>query len=213
VLSRRTKPAPVARLIGVSVTCALLVATAACKPASLVSTPTPAAPTERVALVTGATTASAPTGLTPTSPPPEGEFSIYLLAQDVSVAEWAELGLDTLELETEPLLTIDDIVTYRKETHEIELTPSAYERIEQLEVPISGLPFVVGVGRQPVYRGAFWTMLSSQSFDGVAIWVPLVEEFRLQIRLGYPGPSHFQGQDPRSDARILRSLEQTGKLK
>jgi len=136
-----------------------------------------------------------------------------LLAQHVSASHLSGVELDSLEFEAEPILSVDDIVAYREETHEIELTASAYERIEQLEVPTNGLPFVVCVGRKPIYSGAFWAMFSSLSFDGVTIWVPLIEEHIIQMKLGYPQALYFKGEDPRSDSRILQSLEQVGKLK
>jgi hypothetical protein len=171
-------------------------------------------PTETVTLVLEATIVPAPPQPTATSlAPPEGEFSIHLLAQHVSASHLSGVELDSLEFEAEPILSVDDIVAYREETHEIELTASAYERIEQLEVPTNGLPFVVCVGRKPIYSGAFWAMFSSLSFDGVTIWVPLIEEHIIQMKLGYPQALYFKGEDPRSDSRILRSLEQVGKLK
>jgi hypothetical protein len=51
------------------------------------------------------------------------------------------------------------------------------------------------------------------SFDGVVIEVPLFEPHKIPIRLGYPGPIHFTGEDPRADPAILRSLEALGKLR
>lgn len=144
----------------------------------------------------------------------EGEFAIYLPAQRISAGEISETDLSDLELKDEPIITVDDIVSYAKETHGIELTASAYERIAQLEVPvIGGIPFVVCVGRDPIYGGAFWVGYSSMSFDGVVIdTLPASLQNPIQIQLGYPSGSFFSGEDPRSNPRILRSLEQAGKL-
>jgi len=143
-----------------------------------------------------------------------GEFAIYLLAQRISAGEISETDLSDLELEDEPILAVDDIVSYVEETHRIELTASAYERIWQLEVPTSGIPFVVCVGRDPIYGGAFWVGYSSMGFDGVVIdTLPASRQKPIQIQLGYPSGSFFSGEDPRSNPRILRSLEQAGKLK
>jgi hypothetical protein len=69
------------------------------------------------------------------------------------------------------------------------------------------------VGRDPIYLGAFWPLYSSLSFDGVVIPVPLMDEPVIQITLGYPSPSFFAGEDPRSDPRILQALAQAGRLK
>ena len=35
----------------------------------------------------------------------------------------------------------------------------------------------------------------------------------LQFSLGYPGSDYFRGPDPRPDPRVLRALEQAGKLR
>jgi hypothetical protein len=143
----------------------------------------------------------------------EREFAIYLPVQKLPPHQLSGVDLADLELEDTPILSVDDIVAYSRETHEIELTASAYERIGQLEVPVDGMPFVVCVGRDPIYLGAFWPLYSSLSFDGVVIQVPLMDEPMIQITLGYPSSPFFAGEDPRSDPRILQALAQAGKLK
>jgi hypothetical protein len=144
-------------------------------------------------------------------------FSIYLLADEIPTSELSKVDLDALELQEEPLLSIDDVITYSKGTHEIEVTAEAYERIQQLyslPVKVDGIPFVVCMGRDPVYAGAFWTPVSSLSFDGVVICEPFDrDEHVIKIGLGYPTSAAFRGDDPRSDPRILQSLEAAGKLK
>ena len=173
---------------------------AACGPCGSVPSPEPSLP--------AATTVLEPT-VVPVSEP--GEFSIYLPARRVAADQlWA---LEAIELEQEPILAADDIIAYDWETHEIELTAAAYERIGQLEVRLDGTPFVVCLGREPVYAGAFWPLHSSLIFDGVVIKVPLTDGHSAQIALGYPSPSFFTGDDPRSDPSILQSLEWAGKLK
>jgi hypothetical protein len=113
-----------------------------------------------------------------------------------------------------PVITMDDIARYEKETHSIELTPPAYERLMQMGVPVNGRPFIVCLDGKPVYAGAFWVPWSSISFDGVVIMLPaLMDSTTVQIELGYPGPDFFRGKDPRNNKKIFRSLEQAGKLK
>jgi hypothetical protein len=146
------------------------------------------------------------------TPKREGEFAIYLLAQDLSMYQLAESDLSTLEREDEPILTLDDIVSYRWETHEIVLIPYAGGRFSRLKVPLDGLPFVVCVGDEAIYSGAFWSMYSSAIYDGISIWVPLLEGPVLPIKLGYPDVNYFGGEDTRSDPRILESLERAGVL-
>jgi hypothetical protein len=143
----------------------------------------------------------------------ENGFSIYLLAQNISPQQLAVLS--HLELEKNPLLSINDIVAYRKATHEIELTAAGYEKIHSLSVPVNGKAFAVCIDGQPIYAGAFWVGYSSLSFDGIVIDTLLAtkEHAVIQIQLGYPGPAFFRGDDPRSDPRILQALEQAGKLR
>ncbi len=145
-----------------------------------------------------------------------GDFSIYLVKQTMSAQQMMETDLSDLELEEIPILSIDDIVVYSWETHKIELTTSAYERIAELHVPVTtGVPFVVCVGREPVYGGAFWVGYSSISFRGIVIdKLFATENHPVRIQLGYPeSPELFEGEAPRSAPRILQSLEAAGKLR
>jgi hypothetical protein len=152
------------------------------------------------------------TTLEPTAIPSTGpsEFSIYLPVQQIAAHQASTP--EALDLEREPILSFDDIIAYSWETHEIGLTAAAYERIGELEVPVDGTTFVVCLGREPIYAGAFWPLHSSLSFDGIVIEVPLADDHTMQIALGYPASSFFTREDPRSDPRILQSLEQAGKL-
>ena len=146
---------------------------------------------------------------------PEGEgFAIYLLAEDIPASGMPPLS--NVELADEPFISLKDIISYKQTTHEIELAETASQRVAELEVPLSGKVFVVCVNRQPVYWGAFWTPISSMSFDGITIWIltPLFpSENVIHITLGYPSEGYYSGEDPRSDTRIMQSLEQTGKLR
>ncbi|MBN1812384.1 MAG: substrate-binding domain-containing protein [Anaerolineae bacterium] len=147
---------------------------------------------------------------------PDETFAIYLVGRETSAAQLAKIALQDLELEETPILSADDVVAYVWESHEVELTPSAYERLFEFSdsVSTSGRPFVVCVGSQRVYAGAFWMPFSSQSFDGIAIVLIPSDGRTICIQLGYPGsPDLFMWFDPRSDPRILRSLEEAGKLK
>ena len=157
-----------------------------------------------------ATVQAAATQLPPAS---SQGVAIYLLAQEVSPQQLAVSS--HLELQEPPLLSDDDIVSYKAATHEIELTDRGYDKVHGLAVPVQGRAFAVCVDGRPVYAGAFWVDLSSQSFDGVVI-DPLratEEDPVIQIELGYPGPDYFHGQDPRADPRILQALEEAGKLR
>jgi hypothetical protein len=139
-------------------------------------------------------------------------FAIYLTKGDIPPAQMPALShVDTAE---PPIISMKDIITYNAQTHELKLTTSAFERISQLNVPVRGKSFVVCVDRKPIYWGAFWTPISSISFDGVTIWKPLSleEPHVITLELGYPSSSFYGGEDPRNNPEVMRSLEQAGKL-
>jgi hypothetical protein len=142
-----------------------------------------------------------------------GDFAIYLTRDDIPVSKMPELS--HFELADKPVISIDDIISYTKDTHEMELTADAFERVTTMRVPTSGKSFVVCVGKKQVYWGAFWTGLSSQSFSGVTIWVyPSFHQGNsVELKLGYPSPDFYRGKDPRTDPEIFHSLEKAGKLR
>jgi hypothetical protein len=139
-------------------------------------------------------------------------FAIYLTKNDIPPSQME--ALSHVDIADQPVISMEDIITYNAQTHELKLTDTAFERISQLEVPVSGKSFIVCVDKVPIYWGAFWTPISSQSFDGVTIWKPLgsQEPKAVTLELGYPSPSFYGGDDPRNNADVMRSLEQAGKL-
>ncbi len=142
----------------------------------------------------------------------DDSLSIYLLREDVPVS--ALPALSHLELSPEPLISIDDIVSYGRESHVIRLTDVAYERLSRLHVPVQGRAFALCLGHRPVYTGAFWTPVSSIPYDGVAIVKEMDnQDGSIRIQLGYPSPQFFKGTDPRSDPGIMKSLTSAGKLR
>ena len=148
---------------------------------------------------------------------PRGEgFAIYLTRDDVPPADMATADLNTVALESAPFIATKDIISYDAYIHEIELTPQAFESVDNMTVPMRGLSFVVCVDKKPVYWGAFWTLLSSQAFNGVTIWTNPVmtdKDNTSALELGYPAPSYDQGADPRGNIVVLNALRAAGKLK
>lgn len=144
------------------------------------------------------------------------EFAIYLLADDRPATELSGFDLKDIALQEQPILTGKDLLSYKRLTHEMELTATAYRRIQELfpiPVKVNGIPFMVTVGSEPIYAGAFWTPLSSLSFDGVVIMQPFSpDETVIQIALGYPGSDATTRGDPRSDPRVMEALRAAGKL-
>jgi len=139
-------------------------------------------------------------------------FAIYLTKEDIPPAQME--ALSHVEIADQPIISIVDIITYSAQTHEMKLTDTAFERITQLEVPVRGKSFLVCVDKGPIYWGAFWTPISSMSFDGVTIWKPVSsqEPKVITLELGYPSSSFYRGEDPRNNTEVMKSLEQAGKL-
>lgn len=156
-------------------------------------------------------------GMPPASPAMQtGDFAIYLVTEGISPSEFSSTDLNQLELQEEAILQIQDIVSYLGASHELELTVEAYARVQQLfpkPVNVFGIPFVVCVGTQRLYAGAFMTPVSSISYDGVTIGQPFDRDPIVQISLGYPSQQAFTGRDPRADSRIYNALQAAGKLR
>jgi len=144
-------------------------------------------------------------------------FAIYLLEDDIQASDLSEKSLDQLDLQDEPLLSQDDLLSYTQSTHEMELTDAAYQKLQNLfdnSVGVRGLPFVVTAEHQPIYTGAFWTPISSISFDSVVILRSFdPQNHILRIDLGYPTQEAFSDIDPRDDERIMEALIEAGKLR
>ena len=145
-------------------------------------------------------------------------FAIYLVDETITAHEMLQVDVGKLELEETPVISVDDIVQYGLTTHEIQLTASAYERLGGLKVPVQGVPFVVCVGNERIYGGAFWASYSSVSYGGIVIDpCPATAndpDRTVRIQLGYPESLElFAGEDLRSHPRIVESLEAAGKVK
>jgi hypothetical protein len=139
-------------------------------------------------------------------------FEIYLTQEDIPPAQME--ALSHVELIDHPIISVKDIITYNAQTHEIKLTSNAYDRVLTLDVPVTGRSFMVCVDEEPIYWGAFWTPISSLSFDGVTIWQPYNTEEQkiIVLELGYPSSSYYSDEDPRNNRKVLESLEKDCKL-
>ena len=146
------------------------------------------------------------------SAPDHEGFAVYLTKGDIPPAQMP--ALSHIDITEQPVIGMDDIISYNAKTHEITLTTNSYDRISSLEVPVRGKSFMVCVDRKPIYWGAFWTPISSISFDGVTIWKPLnsQEPKIIKLDLGYPSSSFYDGEDPRNNTEVMESLQQAGKL-
>jgi len=146
------------------------------------------------------------------SAPNHEGFAVYLTEGDIPPAQMP--ALSHIDIAEQPVIAMNDIIAYNANTHEITLTANAFDRIYSLEVPVRGKSFVVCIDRKLIYWGAFWTPISSISFDGVTIWKPLSSQDPkvIKLELGYPSSSFYGGEDPRNNAEVMKSLEQAGKL-
>lgn len=151
------------------------------------------------------------------TPAREEGFGIYLLAEEFPSIDLAQTDINQLILEDSPVISEEDIISYDKSDHIIELTPHAYIRIRHIfpmPVIVEGISFVACVGKERIYTGTFISPVSSISHDGVVIIEPMDEiKTTIQITLGYPSEEAFTGIDPRADSRIMDALEKSNKLK
>ncbi|MBA4375946.1 MAG: hypothetical protein C0401_07220 [Anaerolinea sp.] len=65
-------------------------------------------------------------------PVTNNDFAIYLLSKDTSTFDLAQVDINQLDIETEPIISIEDIVSYDKTNHVIELTPEGITRAQQI---------------------------------------------------------------------------------
>ena len=141
------------------------------------------------------------------------EFAIYLAKEKASY-EVTDAQMAALTLEDRPFITTDDIVAYDRNTHRVELTPAAAEKLGKLEVPVAGRLFVACVGEKRIYAGAFMTPISSIMFNGVSIYTWLESAPNTMfISWEYPEGSLNPAKDPRSNPEIFDALARAGKLK
>jgi len=139
-------------------------------------------------------------------------LGLYLTKAYISNDDLVESGIDCARLSDEPLIAAAEIERYSWQVHQMHVNEVAFKRLVKLEVPVSGLPLVICLGRTPVYSGAFWTMLSSNSFSGVVIKTPFTTQGLVKLELGYPNNEAFEGFDPRNNPFIREYLLQTEKI-
>jgi hypothetical protein len=122
--------------------------------------------------------------------------------------------LDKVELETEPVLTEKDIISYDWATHTMELTEDGIKKLPSTrEVGVNGRAFVIVADGKRCYRGAFWTSFSSLAHPNPVIDVLRGGRTTRKIeRASFLG-SFAKGDDPRSDKRVHKALEEAGKLR
>jgi len=121
------------------------------------------------------------------------------------------------------IISEDDILSYNRTSHEIKLTESGlrnmrskilYEEEDGKLVPkLGGLylkPFSVRLDGVEIYSGAFWSRLSSSTYDGIVLLdvVSIETEDSIRLEAGYPSPSNYKGTDPRNNPKIMQYLKE-----
>jgi hypothetical protein len=141
--------------------------------------------------------------------PSAGGVAIYLLKDaKATLDEITAKNLTELELQAEPLIASSEIVEYNWSAHAFKVSASAFRRIQAFGITQDRsviAPFVVVVGKEPVYLGTFWSLFSSIMPKVPTIYVPAFSpEFIIQRAAFAPESS----PDIRSDSRIHESLSQ-----
>ena len=73
---------------------------------------------------------------------PKGErFAIYLTMDDVSPDKLQILS--HVDIAEKPIINQNDIIKHNAYSHEVTLTPDAFERVSTLKVPVTGKSFAV----------------------------------------------------------------------
>ena len=128
-------------------------------------------------------------------------FAIYLVKEPNEKIENAIL-------ESIPLITDKDIISYEWKDHIITLTEEGAKKIPDKW----GDEFIIVANGQRCYQGMFWSSLLSSIYSK-----PIINVFRktnvIKIKRAYPSEKYARGTDPRSDERIKNALEALGKLK
>lgn len=142
-----------------------------------------------------------------------GRFAVKLLADPKVTAQAAlQQPLAGLALDPEPLLGLSHVGWYTQghKLHWGMLTGRKALLNRVGPVGTQGVPFVVEADGQRVYLGAFYSLLSSQSFAGPVVTAEEVDDDGLTIAPAYAAPPGTP--DVRADPRILKVLSEAGKL-
>ena len=139
-------------------------------------------------------------------------FAIVLV-KGLNTADAMKYKIEDLPLESQPILTDKDLISYKWKDHELELKQGFIFGDTIGHIPIDGLPFVLIANDKRIYVGAFWTPISSLSWNLPAITILPSNKNVIQIAAGYPGGSPENKSDPRSNQQIYDALKSIGKIK
>jgi hypothetical protein len=144
-----------------------------------------------------------------TDQPPTERWAIYRLRDDnITAYDASRQPLGTLVLADEPFMTVADISAYHWLSHTFVPSPRIENQLTTLRDShgsLPGIPFVVKVGSDRVYMGAFWYAYSSLA--------PTFPHIDLISNPHQIQPSWEPGDpDLRNDIKIYNALRGAGVL-
>jgi len=144
------------------------------------------------------------------------EFAIYLLADStITAVDAKKQPISSLTLSEEPIISMGDIISYKWDGHSFLLTSEAGNRLEDVvnsRVTVFGIPFVVVVGGERIYLGAFWYLHSSvaPSFPHINVTGFSAEAAPVTLRIE---KSWIEEEpDERNNQKVYRALERADLL-
>lgn len=148
---------------------------------------------------------------------PEDIFAIYLLEDpQLSAVDASTKSLDSLNLAKNPLIIVSEIIHYTWKHHTFSLMQEASKKVQTIydsRGSVFGVPFVVVVGSDRIYMGAFWWVYSSvaPTFPYIEALIPSsLGESPMTLKIE---PSWIEGDpDPRGDTRIYLALKRASIL-
>ncbi len=137
-----------------------------------------------------------------------------------------EIGFGIYLIDSEELvLSEHHVKVYHKDTHTIELNEEGirkwnsymtYESIPKLKDTLFSRDFMLKIEGKEIYRGKFYSSVSSTSYSGVVIMDALVGlsgvNNAIRIEFGYPRSPSGSEKDPRDSSEVFNFFERRGLL-
>jgi hypothetical protein len=141
----------------------------------------------------------------------DNTIAFYTLKELSTLGQGFAIDESRVKIGNELLIEYDDLISYNVSTHTFTISDALAKKMNgiKLENPYYQKPFALAIGKEIVYTGYFWSLLSSLSCDWITA-SPLGDQ--LIIMLGYPGTTGQPVNDRRNDTRILDILKRDDKL-
>lgn len=113
------------------------------------------------------------------------------------------IDLENCVTEQAPFLAGSEIEKFDWTNSRIYLKEIGLEKMAELDVPLTGTPFVIKIENKVVYSGWFWNMFSSHGCDRVWAWQKPKTENYLQLNFGIAGLDC--GENPLTNEKLIRN--------